>query len=387
MNSVKLIAINFIVPLLVGVVFTLINVYQESIPKYVLSITPYLFYLLSIIVIAISWHFNRIKFVFALLPLVMLYISFIFLSKDNSTMLFKLFSIIYPVHLLMFLLFKERGLFTLWGYLKVLFFVVEIGVVIWFIEFPNELVYSIFQIKLFAFNVFPLSDISALIGIFTLFVLLSITLFNHLLIYNTSFVVMLITFYIGMYFVKVPHALEHSFIVISLIILVLLVREAYRLAFFDELTALPGRRALIEDMAKLGRKYSLAMVDIDFFKKFNDTYGHDTGDEVLQMVASKLSEVSGGGKAYRYGGEEFTILFPSREKDESFIHTDILREIIATTPFIVRGKKANKKIFVNISAGVVQYTSKDNDPFDVMKRADKALYKAKEAGRNKVIKA
>jgi len=386
MNSIKLISINFIIPLTIGLLFIGLNIYQDSIAKYILSITPYLFYLLSIIVIAISWHFNRIKFIFALLPLVLLYISFGLLSQEKATILFKVFSIVYPVHLLAFLLFKERGLFTLWGYLKMLLFVVEVGVIIWFLEFPNDILLSLFQIKLFAFNVFPLSDISVAIGIFILFIMLSMTMFGHLLIYNTSFVIILIAFYLGFYFIKVPHALEHAFVVIAFIILVILVREAYRLAFYDELTSLPGRRALIEDMAKLGRKYSLAMVDIDFFKKFNDTYGHDTGDEVLKMVASKLAEV-GGGKAYRYGGEEFTILFPSREKDESFIHTDILREIIATTPFIVRNKKKTKKIFINISAGIVQNSPTDKDPFDAMKRADNALYKAKENGRNKVIKA
>jgi diguanylate cyclase (GGDEF)-like protein len=164
-------------------------------------------------------------------------------------------------------------------------------------------------------------------------------------------------------------------------------REAYRLAYYDELTELPGRRALIEDMAKLGRKYSLAMVDIDLFKKFNDTYGHDTGDEVLKMVASKLANISGGGKAFRYGGEEFVLLFPSKTSDEAYLHTDILRDIIAKSPFSVRNKKGSKNIFVNISAGVVQNSSKDKDPFAVMKRADNALYKAKQAGRNRVIKA
>ena len=174
---------------------------------------------------------------------------------------------------------------------------------------------------------------------------------------------------------------------LAVIVLVLLIRESYRLAFYDELTSLPGRRALIEDMAKLGRKYTLAMCDIDHFKKFNDIYGHDTGDEVLKMVASKLSSVSGGGKAYRYGGEEFTILFPSRELDESFMHVDVLRQNISTTPFRIRGKKTSKNIFVNISAGIVENSSKDKDPFAVMKRADNALYKAKKAGRNIVIKA
>lgn len=104
------------------------------------------------------------------------------------------------------------------------------------------------------------------------------------------------------------------------------------------------------------------------------------------MVASKFAEVSGGGKAYRYGGEEFVILFPSKDTDESFVHTDALRQNIATTPFMVRNKKSTKKIYINVSAGVAQNSTKDKDPFAVMKRADNALYKAKKAGRNQVIK-
>lgn len=104
------------------------------------------------------------------------------------------------------------------------------------------------------------------------------------------------------------------------------------------------------------------------------------------MVASKLVGVGGDGKAYRYGGEEFVILFPSKEVDESFVHVDALRQKIATSPFIVRNKKSSKTIYINISSGIVQNSQKDKDPFAAMKRADNALYKAKEAGRNQVIK-
>ena len=80
------------------------------------------------------------------------------------------------------------------------------------------------------------------------------------------------------------------------------------------------------------------------------------------------------------------ILFPSKEVDEAYVHTDALREIVANSAFSVRNKKSVKQIYVNISAGVVQNGSKDKDPFAVMKRADNALYKAKKAGRNQVIK-
>ena len=234
-------------------------------------------------------------------------------------------------------------------------------------------------------QIYPLKDISAVVGIFVFFVLSGLVLFNRYLVYNSSFLMIAISFYAGLYFLKTPHASEISLLLISIIIFTLLIRESYRLAFYDELTELPGRRALVEDMAKLGMKYSFAMLDIDFFKKFNDTYGHDTGDDVLKMVATKLSEVSGGGKAYRYGGEEFVILFPSVEVDQAFIHVNLVREIISKSAFRVRNTKGFKKIYVNISAGIVQNSSKDKDPFSAMKRADNALYKAKKAGRNQVI--
>jgi diguanylate cyclase (GGDEF)-like protein len=241
--------------------------------------------------------------------------------------------------------------------------------------------------KLFAISFYPLEDISIVIAVLVIFVMGILVLFNRYLLYNGSFFIIAVTFYTGFYFIKTPYAKELSFLAIGVIIFILLIRESYRLAFYDELTALPGRRALVEDMAKLGMKYSLAMIDIDHFKKFNDTYGHDTGDEVLKMVASKLSEIGGGGKAYRYGGEEFVLLFPSREVDESYKHTDILRENIAKSPFIIKNKENSKTIYINISSGIVQKNPQDKDPFGVMKRADNALYKAKKAGRNQVVKA
>lgn len=270
---------------------------------------------------------------------------------------------------------------------KVAFFVFEIAIVVYFIFNPSETIQSFINLKIFAISFYPLKDVAVVMAIVTSFILIGLVIFNRYIIYNTSFLVMVLTFYGGLYFLKTPHATDISLLGIAIIIFALLIRESYRLAFYDELTSLPGRRALVEDMAKLGMKYSLAMIDIDHFKKFNDTYGHDTGDDVLKMVATKLSEITGGGKAYRYGGEEFVILFSSTEVDQAFIHTDLVRNIVSQSAFRVRNAKGFKKIYVNISAGIVQNSSKDKNPFDTMKRADNALYKAKKAGRNQVVKA
>jgi len=92
-----------------------------------------------------------------------------------------------------------------------------------------------------------------------------------------------------------------------------IIKDSYSKAYLDDLTGLPGRRALNENLARLEGNYSIAMVDIDFFKQFNDTYGHNVGDEVLKFISVIIKNVSGGGKAFRYAGEEFTILFPGQK--------------------------------------------------------------------------
>lgn len=387
MNSLKFIAINISIPLFVSLTFALMVFYVAKIPNSILNLLPYLFYAISAVILWVSWHFNRNRFIFIIIPLLLMHIGFKYFSAARATDLFLYSSILYPLHLLIFLSLKERGLFSIWGIIKIVFFVFEIAAILYFIVYPNADLLTTLKMKLFAISFYPLTDISIAVAIFVLFVMGLLVLFNRYMLYNSSFFVMTVTFYVGLYFIKIPHANELSLLAIGIIIFILLIRESYRLAFYDELTALPGRRALVEDMAKLGMKYSLAMIDIDHFKKFNDTYGHDTGDEVLKMVASKLSGIGGGGKAYRYGGEEFVLLFPSRDVDESYRHTDSLRDTIARSPFKVRNKKGFKTIYINISSGIVQKNSKDKDPFAVMKRADNALYKAKKAGRNQVVKA
>jgi GGDEF domain-containing protein len=99
-------------------------------------------------------------------------------------------------------------------------------------------------------------------------------------------------------------------------LVVSLVRHSHDMAFRDELTGILGRRALNDRLKGLGRRYTIAMLDVDHFKKFNDTYGHDVGDDVLKMVAMHIDRVGGGGTAYRYGGEEFSVVFPGKDIED-----------------------------------------------------------------------
>jgi diguanylate cyclase (GGDEF)-like protein len=122
----------------------------------------------------------------------------------------------------------------------------------------------------------------------------------------------------------------------GLILISSIIENSYFLAYHDELTSLPARRAFNDALLRLEVPYAVAVVDIDHFKSFNDTYGHETGDQVLRMVAGKLASVTGGGHAYRVGGEEFSILFPGKSAKDVTPHLELLRSVIEVATFRVR---------------------------------------------------
>ena len=179
---------------------------------------------------------------------------------------------------------------------------------------------------------------------------------------------------------------------------------SYAMAFRDELTELPARRALMRDLEGMGRLYAAAMVDVDHFKRFNDRYGHDVGDQVLRMVAAKLAKAPGGGRAYRYGGEEFALLYPGKSREDALPYVDQLCKSVEDATFTLRswrrprrrpvdpsawrgaGTRPTKRLSVTVSIGVADFTGSDPSPDAVLKRADQALYRAKSGGRNRVAK-
>ena len=217
---------------------------------------------------------------------------------------------------------------------------------------------------------------------------------------ETGKAVALVAFYVACSFAENSVVFAAFMSAAGAILLASALQESYRLAFHDELTGLPGRRALDERMRALGAKYAIAMVDIDHFKKFNDTHGHDIGDQVLKLVAARLAEVGGGGRAYRYGGEEFCVLFPERGIAAALPQLETLREAIAHYKMSVRGGDrpknvkegaaqrgeggADKVLSVTVSMGVSAPGRGRETALDVIKAADEALYRAKEGGRNRV---
>ena len=166
--------------------------------------------------------------------------------------------------------------------------------------------------------------------------------------------------------------------------------ESVEHAVTDALTGLHNRRymeehlrTLLESAQASGRPLSLLIADIDFFKKINDTHGHDGGDVVLKEFASRLKRNTRGiDLACRMGGEEFVVIMPDTEIERAQQVAERLRAMIAAEPFKVN---STTQAHVTASVGVATLENPNETPETIFKRADTALYAAKRDGRNRVV--
>ncbi|MBI4817328.1 MAG: GGDEF domain-containing protein [Deltaproteobacteria bacterium] len=164
--------------------------------------------------------------------------------------------------------------------------------------------------------------------------------------------------------------------------------EIYRMTIVDGLTQIHNKRYFLEfldrEMARCSRyerPLTLVMLDVDHFKKVNDTFGHLAGDFVLKRLAEIISKHVRREELFaRYGGEEFSIIMPETTAKKAGIFCEKIRRMVETTPFLFEGKT----IDVTISLGVAEMQGRFREPLPFIKAADDMLYRAKQNGRNRV---
>jgi len=354
----------------------------------------------------LGWRFNRSRLVFAILILALadrLLLHFAHgetASTGTGRIVYHTVATLLPLNFAIFFLIKERGILTGRGIWRMSLILWQPLVIAFFCRYNHfdisaYLEYSFFSLPL-------LHNISlpqpALFAFGIAFIVLLIGLIRIRGAIEVGFFWALISSFFALISGRPGPLSTVYFSTAGLILVIAVIEASYSMAFRDELTGLPARRALNEAFLRFGNNYAVAMVDIDFFKKVNDRYGHDVGDQVLRMVASKLSKVTGRGKVFRYGGEEFTIIFSGENAKDTIPHLEKLRKTVASSDFVVRGrnrprakpknekpiKKSKRKVSVTISIGVAERNDRHTTPQEVVKAADKALYRAKRTGRNRV---
>jgi diguanylate cyclase (GGDEF)-like protein len=165
-------------------------------------------------------------------------------------------------------------------------------------------------------------------------------------------------------------------------------REVLHLAMTDSLTGVPNRRALMDYAERAlaqrgGRSMALLMIDIDHFKRINDTRGHPAGDEALRQISRLLSKrLRGGDLLGRYGGEEFCVVAPDTDADGALKLGESLRATLESAELTTE----SGKISVTVSIGVaLSAANAERELKDILAEADVALYSAKKGGRNQVV--
>ena len=356
--------------------------------------------------IFLGWRFNRSRLVFAILILALADRMLLVFSSGSAgsagvgLALYNAIAFLLPLNLAALSFTRERGIANLHGLVRlgIIFFQVVLVYLICFLPQLGVAGYLDFQPGSGSgLSRLPLA-LPAILAFGVAFFLLAMRFIQRETVLENGFFWALLSVFFALVVRKFGEVSTIYFATAGLVLVISMVETSHSMAFRDELTGIPGRRALEEALLKLTGNYSVAMLDIDYFKKFNDRYGHDVGDQVLRLVASKFSRITGGGKTYRYGGEEFTIVFPGKTVSEATAHLERLRKDVAKTRFVVRGgdrrrkktgnpKKARgsrKRVKITISIGVAERNERYGSSEQVVQAADKALYRAKKKGRNRV---
>ena len=395
-------------PVLLLTLALLLRPYVVTLNSAYIDLVQYLPYILFTVVFTLCIYYNRSRLFVVTLSLSLIYYCIqtklqTSLSLQETLLIYSLISFLQPLVLFNLIFLPERGLLNRHG---LLYFSCIVLVVLFSAYMINYHANYLTQIATDWVPVKPVSGIVLSLPAIACYLMVFATGLYRFIKFSDDFALMIVTVSV---FSLVTLALFDLmnisavvFTAVSLSLIIGMMGTSYDMAFRDELTGLLGRRALNERLKGLARQYVIAMMDIDHFKKFNDTHGHDIGDEVLKMVAQQIARVEGGGTAYRYGGEEFCVVFAGKDKEyaRSFLEDTRLRvqnyqmkiRDSAHRPSSKqiaekrRGRRAKSRddisVSVTISIGFAESDGINNNPETVLKRADTALYKAKKKGRN-----
>jgi len=390
-------AFHFVVPggILAGAALAAFSL--SALPPKALAFLPFYPLLVLLLGLFLGWRFNRSRLLFALLALLLADRALAVCAGGAAAPLARsAAAVLLPLNLALIAHYDERGLFTPLGLLRLGTLLAQPAALALLFRLRPALPLQWFTRPLLDWpplDRLPLTQ-PALAAALLAALLLALRFLRRPAPLEGGFVWALLVSSPPLALHLPPSQLTPWLATAGLILAAAVLETSHGMAFRDELTGLPARRALSEALLKVGRRYTVAMVDVDHFKKVNDRHGHDVGDQVLRMVAARLERVTGGGRPFRYGGEEFTVLFPGKTTEEALPHLEIAAEGFTlrhrrrpnSKPKSPPKRSGTARLAVTVSIGVAERQAERSRPAQVIKAADQALYRAKKTGRNRVCR-
>jgi diguanylate cyclase (GGDEF)-like protein len=394
-------AVSWIAPEGVLLGAAVVSLRSASLRASVLEVAPFYPYVVFGSGLLLAFRFQRSRLVFALLALALTAWALARPAAGSAASIaFQASAALLPMNLAAIALMTERGTFTRAGLLRLSALVFQVLAVVLSMRFAPERIAALFGLRLlpaawFAWT--PLAQIPVLAFAAAAAVTAAGALFQASAA-SRAFLWVLAASFLGFQGPRAGVAGTVYLATGGLILVVTVIEASHVMAYQDGLTGLPARRAFNEALQQLGGTYTVGMVDVDHFKKLNDRYGHDVGDQVLKMVAARLAKAPGGGRAFRYGGEEFALLFTGRTVAECLPDLEALRQDIEGSRFTIRrrlrprrrpaapriGPGNPRRVAITVSIGAAESNGRHKTPDRVIRAADQALYQAKESGRNRV---
>jgi diguanylate cyclase (GGDEF)-like protein len=394
-------AISWVVPEGVILGAAVISLRHDALRDRMLEFAPLYPFAVFGLGVLLAMRFQRSRLVFALLLLALAEWGLDYVAPGEARRFaFRAAAVLLPLNLAAIALMKERGTFTRPGLMRLGIIVAQAAGIAAAVRYALPRATAIAGHQLLPAGWFTWTPVpqNAVIAFAAAGLLVGLAIVFQASGAARPFLWALAAAFLALQFAGTPAAATIYRAVAGLILVVAVIEASYLMAYQDGLTGLPARRALNEALQRMDGQFTIAMVDVDHFKKLNDRYGHDVGDQVLRMVATQLANVNGGGRAFRYGGEEFAVLFPGKGVAECVDELEMLRQAVEDSAFTVRrrlrprrkpangrnGGGGRQQIAVTVSIGAAEPNGRGATAEEVVRAADRALYRAKDGGRNRV---
>lgn len=370
-----------------------------GLPNVMLPLEQAFAYLVLAVGILLGLYVRHSRILFAMLLLALADRALLHLaageaaSTDVGRVMFNAVALLLPLNLLALSLITERHLLISREFARLILVLLQVFFVSWIglpenVDFAAALESSFIDPQYTAWT--PVAQ-PALMAFGAALALQAVRFTSYRNPVDRGFFWALVSVFLALHGTRAGWSPTNFLATAGLILIIAAYAEIYQSTYYDELTGMRGRPYWDQAVANLGSRYAIALVDIDGMKHLNETQGYAVGDQILRMVARKVTNLSGDGKAFRYDGNRFAVVFHDKSVTGVLPHLEELRKAIDASPVMLPARRRffrkpdpPTQVPVTVSIGAAERDERRTTPDQVMKAVEVALARAKHDGRNLV---